>query len=103
MTRRRALQLKQPVIVIYAATAIGGTLCIDDECLETAEFDVAAIPSDDLAFPAHTTRFATTWPGFCTPLERGRQNTRISEALRVPGAQFCCVRAQACNRAGAWP
>ena len=39
-----------PVIVVYAATAIGGTLAIDDECLETAEFDTASIPWDDLAF-----------------------------------------------------
>ena len=39
-----------PVIVVYAATAIGGSLCIDDECLETAEFDASAIPWDNLAF-----------------------------------------------------
>lgn len=39
-----------PVIVVYAATAVGGTLCPDDECLETAEVDPAAIPWDDLAF-----------------------------------------------------
>ena len=30
---------RAPVIVIYAATAIGGTLCIDEECLESAEFE----------------------------------------------------------------
>ena len=41
---------RTPVIVVYAATAIGGTLCIDEESLETAEFDVAAIPWEDLAF-----------------------------------------------------
>jgi ADP-ribose pyrophosphatase YjhB (NUDIX family) len=41
---------RTPVIVVYAATAIGGALCADDECLETAEFDTAAIPWDDLAF-----------------------------------------------------
>src|SRR5262252_8554105 len=28
-----------PVIVVYAATALGGTLTTDDESLETAEFD----------------------------------------------------------------
>src|SRR5437588_6999660 len=39
-----------PVIVVYAATAIGGALAIDDECLETAEFDTATIPWDELAF-----------------------------------------------------
>ena len=30
---------RAPVIVVYAATAIGGALCCDDECLEAAEFD----------------------------------------------------------------
>jgi 8-oxo-dGTP diphosphatase len=41
---------RTPVIVVYAATAIGGSLCIDDECLEMAEFDAASIPWEDLAF-----------------------------------------------------
>jgi len=41
---------RAPVIVVYAATALGGTLCADDECLETAEVDPDAIPWDDLAF-----------------------------------------------------
>jgi 8-oxo-dGTP diphosphatase len=41
---------RAPVIVVYAATAIGGALCIDDECLEAAEVDSAAIPWDELAF-----------------------------------------------------
>jgi len=38
------------VIVAYAATAIGGTLCADDECLEAAEIEPGAIPWEDLAF-----------------------------------------------------
>jgi ADP-ribose pyrophosphatase YjhB (NUDIX family) len=41
---------RAPIIVVYASTAIGGSLCVDDECLETAEFDSASIPWDDLAF-----------------------------------------------------
>jgi 8-oxo-dGTP diphosphatase len=41
---------RAPVIVVYAATAIGGELCTDDECLESAEFDSASIPWDRLAF-----------------------------------------------------
>jgi 8-oxo-dGTP diphosphatase len=41
---------RAPVIVVYAATAIGGTLCIDEECLESAEFDATSIPWNDLAF-----------------------------------------------------
>jgi len=39
-----------PVIVVYAATAIGGTLRTDEESLETAEFEHPAIPWDSLAF-----------------------------------------------------
>jgi ADP-ribose pyrophosphatase YjhB (NUDIX family) len=41
---------RAPIIVVYAATAVGGTLCADEECLETAEFDTSAIPWDALAF-----------------------------------------------------
>jgi ADP-ribose pyrophosphatase YjhB (NUDIX family) len=41
---------RAPIIVVYAATAIGGTLSPDDECLETAEFDASNLPWTDLAF-----------------------------------------------------
>jgi len=41
---------RAPVIVVYAATAIGGTLCADDESLEAAEITAAEIPWDELAF-----------------------------------------------------
>jgi 8-oxo-dGTP diphosphatase len=41
---------RAPVIVVYAATAMGGVLCGDEECLEAAEFETAAIPWRDLAF-----------------------------------------------------
>jgi 8-oxo-dGTP diphosphatase len=41
---------RAPVIVVYAATAIGGSLCADDECLETAEFERGDIPWRELAF-----------------------------------------------------
>ena len=39
-----------PVIVVYAATAVGGTLMHDDEQLETAEFTRESIPWNELAF-----------------------------------------------------
>jgi ADP-ribose pyrophosphatase YjhB (NUDIX family) len=39
-----------PVIVVYAATAISGTLVHDDEQLEAAEFTRESIPWDKLAF-----------------------------------------------------
>jgi len=41
---------RAPVIVVYAATAIGGALCVDDESLETAEFESSGIPWHELAF-----------------------------------------------------
>lgn len=39
-----------PVIIVYSATAVGGELCIDDECLEARLFDRHEIPWDALAF-----------------------------------------------------
>jgi 8-oxo-dGTP diphosphatase len=41
---------RSPVIVVYAATALGGVLAADEECLEAAEFESAAIPWGELAF-----------------------------------------------------
>jgi len=41
---------RTPVIVVYAATAVGGTLAFDDEGLEVAEFTSDTIPWDELAF-----------------------------------------------------
>jgi 8-oxo-dGTP diphosphatase len=41
---------RTPVIVVYAATRLGGVLCVDDEGFEAAEFDAAEIPWDNLAF-----------------------------------------------------
>jgi ADP-ribose pyrophosphatase YjhB (NUDIX family) len=41
---------RAPVIIVYAATAVGGTLACDEECLDIALFEPAAIPWDDLAF-----------------------------------------------------
>jgi 8-oxo-dGTP diphosphatase len=38
------------IIVVYAATAIGGELCADDECLEARLFARDAIPWSELAF-----------------------------------------------------
>src|SRR6202035_4455759 len=35
---------RAPVIIVYAATAIGGALCVDDEGLETVEVERSAIP-----------------------------------------------------------
>jgi ADP-ribose pyrophosphatase YjhB (NUDIX family) len=41
---------RAPVIVVYAATAVGGTLVGDDECLEAGEFTADTLPWPELAF-----------------------------------------------------
>ncbi len=38
------------IIVVYAATAMGGELCADDECLDARLFERDNIPWDALAF-----------------------------------------------------
>jgi 8-oxo-dGTP diphosphatase len=43
---------RAPVIVVYAASVVGGTLSPDDECLETAEFATDTLPWHNLAFPS---------------------------------------------------
>jgi 8-oxo-dGTP diphosphatase len=39
-----------PIIIVYAATGIGGELCGDDECLEARLFTADTIPWAELAF-----------------------------------------------------
>jgi len=41
---------RAPVVVVYAATAYGGSLAVDDEGLEVREFSPPDIPWDSLAF-----------------------------------------------------
>jgi 8-oxo-dGTP diphosphatase len=38
------------IIVVYAATAMSGELCADEECLEARLFTPAELPWDELAF-----------------------------------------------------
>jgi 8-oxo-dGTP diphosphatase len=40
------------IIIVYAATPIGGELCADEECLEARTFTRQEIPWDELAFPS---------------------------------------------------
>lgn len=47
-----------PIILAYAARAVGGSLCADDECLEARLFYPSEIPWTELAFPS--TREALT-------------------------------------------
>jgi mutator protein MutT len=41
-----------PIIIVYAATMLGGRLCADDECSEAALFGEPEVPWDELAFPS---------------------------------------------------
>jgi 8-oxo-dGTP diphosphatase len=41
---------RAPVIIVYAATAIGGELRGDEECLDAVAIDESKIPWNDLAF-----------------------------------------------------
>jgi ADP-ribose pyrophosphatase YjhB (NUDIX family) len=41
---------RTPIIVVYAATRIGGELQVDDEGLEARWFAANEVPWDDLAF-----------------------------------------------------
>jgi ADP-ribose pyrophosphatase YjhB (NUDIX family) len=40
------------IIVVYAASIVGGELCTDEECLEAGLFTPDEIPWDELAFPS---------------------------------------------------
>src|SRR4051794_35329111 len=46
-----------PVIIVYAATLVGGELCGDDECLEAGLFTRETIPWNELAFQSTTDAF----------------------------------------------
>ncbi len=59
---------RAPVIVVYAATAVGGALAIDEESLELAEFTPAAIPWDDLAFRSTSEGLRDYLAGLLHPL-----------------------------------
>jgi len=41
---------RTPIIIVYAATLVGGELQVDEEGLEARWFSASAIPWDDLAF-----------------------------------------------------
>jgi len=43
-----------PIIIVYTATALGGELCSDEECLETRLFPADEIPWESLAFRSTT-------------------------------------------------
>ncbi|MCC7416536.1 MAG: NUDIX hydrolase [Acidobacteria bacterium] len=60
---------RAPVIVVYAAVALGGTLCPDEECLETAEFAADALPWHELAFDSTHEGLRDYLAGLLHPLQ----------------------------------
>jgi 8-oxo-dGTP diphosphatase len=61
---------RTPVVVVYGATELGGTLCVDEEGLDVAEFDQAAIPWDSLAFKSTEEGLRDYLAGLLHPLGR---------------------------------
>ena len=61
---------RTPVIVVYAATAIGGTLALDDESLELAEVVPTEIPWTELAFRSTHEALKDYLAGLVHPLPR---------------------------------
>jgi 8-oxo-dGTP diphosphatase len=45
---------RSPIIIVYAATALGGELCGDDECLDARLFAADELPWQELAFRSTT-------------------------------------------------
>jgi ADP-ribose pyrophosphatase YjhB (NUDIX family) len=60
---------RSPVIVAYAATATGGTLCTDEECLEVEVVPPASVPWNDLAFRSTTDALRDYLAGIRHPLQ----------------------------------
>lgn len=61
---------RTPVIVVYAATVIGGILAIDDEGLESAEVLPHEIPWEELAFESTRAGLQDYLAGLLHPLPR---------------------------------
>jgi ADP-ribose pyrophosphatase YjhB (NUDIX family) len=62
------------IIVVYAATATGGELCSDDECLEARLFARDEIPWDALAFPSTNDALRDYLAGRIADLWKGPRN-----------------------------
>jgi 8-oxo-dGTP diphosphatase len=61
---------RAPVIVVYAATALGGTLHVDEEGLEITVFEPSAIPWDELAFRSTAEGLRDYLAGLLHPVAR---------------------------------
>jgi ADP-ribose pyrophosphatase YjhB (NUDIX family) len=61
------------VIIVYAATAVGGELCTDDECLEARLFTADDIPWNSLAFRSTNEALRDFLSGRVHPLPPARE------------------------------
>ena len=86
---------RTPVIVVYAATTIGGTLAVDDECLETAEFDAIAIPWTELAFRSTEEGLRDFLAGLLHPI---RGSSILFAQIRPQGSVGQTLRFLLCGR-----
>jgi mutator protein MutT len=59
---------RTPIIIVYAATQVGGALCTDDECSEAALFTEATVPWNELAFPSTREALRDYFAGVRHPL-----------------------------------
>ena len=62
------------IIIVYAATAIAGELCSDDECLEARMFAHDEIPWKELAFPSTSDALRDFLDGRIADLSGRRRN-----------------------------
>lgn len=63
---------RTPMVVVYAATATGGQLCVDDEGLQVAEFDRSSVPWDSLAFKSTEEGLQDFFDGLLHPMRLER-------------------------------
>ena len=68
---------RAPVVIVYAATAIGGELAVDDEGLESAEVDAADIPWSNLAFQSTYEALHDYLAGLLQPLIEHRDRFEL--------------------------
>lgn len=52
-----------PILIVYAAAMTGGSMCVDEECLEARVFNRSEIPWDELAFRSTREAIADYYTG----------------------------------------
>ena len=96
-----------PIIIVYAATALGGELCGDDECLEAGLFTPDEIPWDELAFRSTTEALRDYFKTESAELETEiapRPDAR--DPRRPAGRRWYTSRLPSCDklrRSARWP